>query len=99
MAKHREAYPQSRSFEMAPNAGVSEGRAIDRVSKSHGASMNLSGKQHIVETAHVREWGEMPYAEMQHADGSMNYMEHKMKIASSDAAKLRKPQRGVDNAS
>lgn len=98
MAK-KMSYPQSRSFEMAPNAGVSEGNAIDHVSKSHGSSMNLSGKQHVVETAHIHQWGDMPYSEMQHADGSMNYMEHKMSIARADSAKLRKHQKGVDNAS
>ncbi len=95
----KDGYPQSRSFDMAPNAGVSEGRRIDAVVKDHGSMMDLSSKQHISENTRIHHWGEMPYSQEQHSNGSMDYMEHKMKIAASDAKKIKRPQKGVDNAS
>ncbi len=95
----KDGYPQSRSFDMAPNAGVSEGRRIDAVIKHQGSEMDLSSKQHITENAKVHHWGEMAYSQEQHSNGSMNYMSHKEGLASSDAKKIRRPQKGVDNAS
>ena len=91
-------YPQSKSFEMAPNDGILSDRGIKETASGHASGMHDFGIGHVTNNAMRKDWSDKTYALEQDGDGSMNYMSEKTMIKNKDAAKIRKFKAKVGDA-
>jgi hypothetical protein len=82
------SYPQDDAFNLAPNAGASEDRMLQKRGMTQGNDIPDMGVGHVTANAMRKDWGSMPYSAKQDGDGSMNYMSEKKAIAGRDAQKL-----------
>ncbi len=91
-------YPQSKSFEMAPNAGILGDRGIKSTASGHASGMHDFGIGHVTNNAMRKDWSNNTYALEQDGDGSMNYMSEKNAIMAKDAARIRKHKKKLGDA-
>lgn len=92
------SYPKSKSFEMAPNAGILSDRGIKATASSHASNMQDFGIGHVTNNAMRKDWSHEAYAIEQDGDGSMNYMSEKNAIMSKDASRIRKHKKKLGDA-
>ena len=91
-------YPKSKSFEMAPNAGIMDDRGMKETAMDHASNMPDFGIGHVTPNAMRKDWANHTYPLGQDGNGSMNYMVEKTQIMSKDAGRIRKHHAKVGDA-